>query len=78
MTESDFSWFKLLSFFGAGLLVFMCFVVVAGGIMLITNGDAFNGVFVILAGLGCGAGAVFVYKNYQNKTAPKVSNNKKK
>lgn len=68
MAESDFSWFKILAFFGVGLLVFMCFVVVAGGIMLITNGDAFNGVFVILAGLGCGAGAFFLYKYYQKKS----------
>lgn len=77
MAESDFSWFKILSFFGAGLLALACFVIVAGGIMLITSGNAFNGVFVILAGLACGVGAYFVYKNYQNKTAPKVNNKKK-
>lgn len=68
MAESDFSWFKILSIFGAGLLALACFVIIAGGIMLITSGNAFNGVFVILAGIACGAGAYFVYRNYQKKT----------
>lgn len=65
---SKFSWFKILSFFGALLLVFMCFVVIAGGITLIVDGNAFNGVFTIIAGILCGAGAWAVYRNYQKQT----------
>lgn len=68
MAESDFSWFKLASFFGAGLLLFACFIVIAGGIMLITKGEAFNGGFTIVAGVALGAAAVWVYRNYQKKT----------
>lgn len=68
MAESDFSWFKLLSFFGVGLLALLCFVTIAGGITLIAGGNAFNGVFVIIAGIICGGLAVWVYRNYQKKT----------
>lgn len=65
---SKFSWFKLASFFGAGLLVFIFFVALAGGVFLVRSGRAFNGVFVILAALVCAALAVWVYRNYQKKT----------
>lgn len=75
MAESDFSWFKLASFFGVAILMFACFVVIAGGVTLITKGEPFNGVFTIIAGLLLGAGAVWVYRNYQKKTTP---TNKKK
>lgn len=68
MAESDFSWFKLASFFGAGFLAFACFIVIAGGVTLITKGEAFNGVFTIVAGVLLGAAAVWVYRNYQKKT----------
>lgn len=71
MAESDFSWFKLASFFGAGLLAFICFVAIASGISLIVNGLAFNGAMTIVAGILCGAGAVLVYRNYQKKTLKK-------
>lgn len=68
MAESDFSWFKLASFFGVAILMFSCFVVIAGGITLITKGEAFNGAFTIAAGVILGAAAVWVYRNYQKKT----------
>lgn len=71
MAESDFSWFKLASFFGVALLAFSCFVVIAGGITLCTKGEAFNGGFTIVAGVLLGAAAVWVYRNYQKKTMPK-------
>ena len=75
---SKFSWFKLLSFFGTGILVFVCFVAVAGGILLIKGGNAFNGVFAIVAGLVCLALAVWIYRNYQNKTRPDIKGANKK
>lgn len=68
MAESDFSWFKILSFFGVALLTFLCFVVIAGGIYLIIGGKAFHGVAVIVSGVLCGGLAVWVYRNYQKKT----------
>lgn len=79
MAESDFSWFKLASFAGAAILMFACFVVIAGGINLIVGGNAFNGVFTIIAGLVLGAGAVWVYRNYQkNSLGDKIKDDKKK
>lgn len=66
---SKFSWFKILSFFGAGVLAFACFIVIAGGINLIVGGDTFHGVFVIIAGVVLGALAVLIYRNYQKKTS---------
>lgn len=66
---SKFSWFKILSFFGAGVLAFACFIVIAGGINLIVAGDAFHGAFVIVAGVVLGALAVLIYRNYQKKTS---------
>ena len=78
MAESDFSWFKLASFFGAGLLALLCFIVIAGGISLIVGGNTFNGVGTIIAGALCGAGAVWVYRNYQKKSLGDYYKNKKK
>lgn len=75
---SKFSWFKLLSFFGTGILVFVCFVAVAGGVLLIKGGNAFNGVFAIVAGLVCLALAVWIYRNYQKKTSPDIKGANKK
>lgn len=71
MAESDFSWFKLASFFGAGLLALICFVAIASGISLIVSGASFNGIITVVAGALCGAGAVIVYRNYQKKTLRK-------
>lgn len=68
MAESDFSWLKIASFFGAAVLLVVCFVAIATGIKFITDNNAFNGVVSIIAGLMCGAGAVLVYKNYQKKS----------
>ena len=75
---SKFSWFKLLSFFGTGILVFVCFVAVAGGALLIKGGNACNGVFAIVAGLVCLALAVWIYRNYQKKTSPDIKGSNKK
>lgn len=68
MAESDFSWKKLAIFFGVGLLVFLCFVALAGGIYLIRDGHAFNGVLTIVAGILCGTAAVLLYRYYQKKS----------
>jgi hypothetical protein len=68
MAESDFSWNKFATFFGVALLVFLCFVVVAGGIYLIRGGNPFHGVLTIVAGVLCGAAAVILYRRYQKKS----------
>ena len=62
------SLFKILSIFGTGVLCFLCFVIMAGGIFLITDGHSFNGVAVLIGGAICGALAWFVYRNYDKKT----------
>ena len=71
MAESDFSWFKIASFFGAGLLALVCFVAISSGIFLITNGMSFNGAVTVAAGLLCGVGAALIYRNYQKKNLKK-------
>ena len=68
MAESDFSWFKIASFFGAILLVFVFFVMMGFGINLIYSGSILYGVMCIISSLVAGACAFLVYKNYQNKT----------
>ncbi len=68
MAESDFSWFKIASFFGAILLVFVFFVMMGFGINLIYSGSILYGVMCIISSLVAGACALLVYKNYQNKT----------
>ena len=68
MAQSDISWFKIASFFGAALLVvFACILVGLGGNMLY-SGETFNGSACIVGGLLSAAVAVLVYKNYQQKS----------
>ena len=68
MAESDFSWFKIASFFGAGVLMFIAVVAVASGIYLICENRGFNGVMTIVAGIVCAAASVLIYKNYEKKS----------
>jgi len=67
MTESDFTWLKIASFFGAAILLFICFVTVASGFLLINTEHEFNGVITIASGVVCGIAAVLTYLNYQKK-----------
>ena len=67
MAESSFSWFKMLSFFGALALVVLCFVMLGFGISNVVNGESIYGGACIVAGLLSGGLAVWVYKNYQKK-----------
>lgn len=71
MATSDFSWFKILSFFGAALALFLAFVNGGSAGTLIKSGYGFNGVGCILSALGWVAVAVLIYKNYQKKDAKK-------
>ena len=70
MAESDFNWFKVASFVGALALVVVCFVVLATGFNLISDGQGFLGAMCVIGGLFSGVGAVMVYKNYQKKSRP--------
>ena len=65
MAHSDFSWRKIFSFFGAGLLILVAFVSLAIGGNLCYAGQAFYGVMSILAGAVSASLAVIVYRNYQ-------------
>lgn len=76
--------FEVAPVFGAVILLFLCFVVIASGIILITqkvDPQPFNGACTIIAGVLCGVAAYLVYRNYEKKTAPapskKSTNNKK-
>ena len=68
MQPHEFSWFKILSFFGAGLAVFFAFVNGGSGGILISKGYGFNGVVTILSAIGWLVVAVLVYKNYTKKS----------
>lgn len=64
MAHSDFSWRKIFSIIGAGLLLFVAFVAISSGALLLSLGNIFNGVVTILSG-GCNiALAVILYRNY--------------
>ena len=67
MAESSFSWFKMLSFFGALALVVLCFVMLGFGISNVVSGETVYGVACICAGLLSAGVATWVYKNYQKK-----------
>lgn len=67
MTESTFTWRKILSFFGVAILAFIAMVACGAGGYLISKGQAFYGVFSVLGGLCATAGAVLLYKNYENR-----------
>jgi uncharacterized membrane-anchored protein len=68
MAESEFSWLKMASFFGAAILIVVCFIMLGFGIKAICGDDAFHGIISVFAALVCGAGAVIVYKYYQKKS----------
>lgn len=68
MKESNFSWFKIASFFGVAILILVCFVAMAAGVNLIYVGDGIHGVACILGAIACGFCAFLVYKNYQKKS----------
>lgn len=71
MATSDFSWFKILSFFGAAIALFLAFVNGGSAGTLIKAGYGFNGVGCILSAFGWVAVAVLIYKNYQKKDLEK-------
>lgn len=66
---SDFSWTKLLCFYGAGFLAVLACVILAAGILLITKGVVFNGIGTILGAVATFAWAVYLYKYYQKLDA---------
>ena len=66
--ESDFSWIKILSFFGVGLAVFFAFVNFGSGGILISGGNGFNGVCTIISAVGWLGVAFGLYKFYEKKS----------
>ena len=61
--------FKILSFFGAAIAVFLGFVTIASGVKLITLSHAFNGAITIVSGCVDMGVAVLIYKNFEKKDA---------
>lgn len=78
MAHSDFSWRKIFSFFGAGLLILVAFVSLAIGGNLCYAGQTFYGVMSILAGAVSASLAVIVYRNYQKWANRNMSNSRRK
>ena len=76
MAHSDFSWRKIFSFFGAGLLILVAFVAIALGGNLISYGQFFYGGMSCLAGGACGTLAVRLYQNYQKWADEQNKNNR--
>lgn len=65
MAHSDFSWRKLLSFFGVAMLFFVAVVTISTGANVIYGGQAFNGVMTCFGGASAIALSVILYKDYQ-------------
>lgn len=75
MAHAEFSWRKVFSFFGAGLLVLVAFVTLAVGGNLLNMGQPFYGAMSLAAGVISFALAVVIYRNYQ-RWAEEKNNNK--
>ena len=75
MAHAEFSWRKIFSVFGAGLLVLVAFVTLAVGGNLLNMGQAFYGVMLLAAGVISFALAVVVYLSYR-KWADEKNNTK--
>ena len=67
-TESEFSWFKILSIFGAGLAVFFAFINGGSGGILIYKGYGFNGAVTLISAVAWLGVAYLIYKHYELKT----------
>ena len=67
MAECNFSLFKIGSFFGAGVLAILCFMLLGFGITNIVDGETVYGIACILGGILSGAFVGMIYKNYQKK-----------
>lgn len=76
MAHSDFSWRKLLSFFGVAILFFVAIVTFSTGANVAYGGQTFNGVVTCLGGASAIALAVILYKDYQKWADDNLSNSK--
>lgn len=74
MAHSDFSWTKVLCFFGALACVFVAIVTISSGISLAVGGRLFNGVMTCLGGGASIALAVILYRYYQKWADKYLSN----
>ena len=63
--ESDCTWRKILSFFGAAFLLFIGFVTISSGVELIVLGEVFNGAVTCVGGCCAIALCVILYLNYE-------------
>lgn len=78
MNESDFSWYKILSFFCAAILAFLTFVMVACSIHAFAGDHAFSGVICLICGALSGFGVWSIYQYYQRKSNDGKSGTKSK
>lgn len=65
--EAQFSWFKILSFFGAGIAFFLGFVCLSFGIGEIAVGDTLPGVFSCYGGVVSLGLSVIIFLHYEKK-----------
>ena len=68
MNESDFSWYKIISFWGAAILAFLAFVMIACSIHALTDNRAFSGVICFICGALAWFGVWSIYKYYQRNS----------
>lgn len=76
MAHSDFSWRKIFSFFGAGLLILVAFVSFAIGGNLCYAGQTFYGVMSLIAGAVSAALATIIYRSYTKWADEQNKNNR--
>lgn len=67
MAEADFSWNKILSFFGVAILAFIGIVNLGLCGLLLSEGRVFYAIFAMLGGFCAWAIAVALYKRYENR-----------
>lgn len=67
-SESDFSWFKIISFFGAGLAALLAFASFGSCGILFRMGNGFYGFCSVISACAWIGVTIFLYKNYQKKS----------
>lgn len=73
--EAQFSWRKILSFFGVAILVLAGIIGISQGIRLVVADTILLGILPIIGGVSAIAGAVLLYRSY-NKYSEKNNNQK--
>lgn len=73
--EAQFSWRKILSFFGVGILTLIGIFGISNGITFLVESKIVGGIFAIFGSICSFVAAILLYKNY-NKYSKEHNNQK--